>query len=216
MKRDLYDVLGVDPKATTADVRKAYRKKAAKAHPDAGGKRDDWDKLQRAMTVLTNDRARERYDRTGNENIEGADTLPAFILQTAIQAVQHVVGEAMKKGGDPVQFDIVADAVKHLAGQIRQQEANKAEKKKQIANIRRIGKRFKARKGKANLLGQMFEASANEQEHDLDKIDREIEVLKGATAVLKDHTFVWERQEPAYQQQAILPSWFNRAGTGTF
>jgi len=216
MKRDLYDVIGVDKTATDAELRRAYRRRAAKAHPDAGGNRADWDRLQRALTVLSNPNSRERYDRTGDEEVGGADTMPAFILQTAIQAVQHVIGEAGKKGADPCEFDIVADAVKHLTGQIRAQETAKAEKKKNIADIRRIGKRFKSKKGKPNRIGAMFEGSANDQERDLDKIDRQIEVLKGAIGVLKDHTFDWERPEPAYQQQAVLPNWFTRAGTGTF
>jgi curved DNA-binding protein CbpA len=216
MKRELYEVLGVDKTATTDEVRKAYRKKAVKAHPDAGGNRADWDRLQRALTVLSNPNSRGRYDRTGDEDVGGADTMPAFILQTAIQAVRHVIAKAGEKGADPCQFDIVAVAVRHLTGQIRQQVTAKAEKKNSIADIRRIGKRFKSKKGKPNRIGAMFESSANDQERDLDNIDRQIEVLKGAVEVLKDHTFDWERPEPTYQERAVLPNWFTRAGTGTF
>jgi molecular chaperone DnaJ len=55
METDLYQVLGVDKKATKPEIRSAYRKKSKKAHPDSGGSKDDFQRLQIAHRILTDE-----------------------------------------------------------------------------------------------------------------------------------------------------------------
>ena len=45
-KRDYYEVLGVDKKASAADIKKAYRKIAIKYHPDRQGDKSDAEKAE--------------------------------------------------------------------------------------------------------------------------------------------------------------------------
>lgn len=61
----LYDDLGIKPNAKPPAVRKAYIKKAKKAHPDAGGSAEAFKKIKEAYDVLSNPERRERYDRDG-------------------------------------------------------------------------------------------------------------------------------------------------------
>ena len=62
---DLYLLLEVPPEAAEKDIRKAYRKKALKCHPD---KTDDpkaaeqFHQLSEALEVLTDPAARKAYD----------------------------------------------------------------------------------------------------------------------------------------------------------
>lgn len=62
---EYYDLLGVDRDATTQEIRQAFRKLALTAHPDRGGDAEAFQRLSRAHEVLSDSKARARYDATG-------------------------------------------------------------------------------------------------------------------------------------------------------
>eukprot|EP00930_Biecheleria_cincta_P045141 TRINITY_DN31118_c0_g1_i1.p1 TRINITY_DN31118_c0_g1~~TRINITY_DN31118_c0_g1_i1.p1 ORF type:complete len:897 (-),score=215.42 TRINITY_DN31118_c0_g1_i1:84-2774(-) len=67
----LYDIIGVKPNASTAEIKKQYYKAALKLHPDKN--QDDpeaskkFQKLAQAYQVLSDPKLRERYDTIGAE-----------------------------------------------------------------------------------------------------------------------------------------------------
>ena len=48
-----YYLLGVDKNANEADIKKAFRKVAMRAHPDKGGDEEEFKKINAAYTLLT-------------------------------------------------------------------------------------------------------------------------------------------------------------------
>ena len=62
--RNLYDVLGVSMEATSAEIKRAYKKRALKLHPDKVGPAliDQFIELQEAYEILNNSSTREQYD----------------------------------------------------------------------------------------------------------------------------------------------------------
>lgn len=50
-KREWWDILGIPRQSTADDVKAAYRAKASKAHPDAGGSHDEMAALNAARTA---------------------------------------------------------------------------------------------------------------------------------------------------------------------
>ena len=74
-KRDYYEILGVDRKASGSDVKRAYRKLALKYHPDKNP--DDSQAEERfkeaaeAYEVLQDDQKRAQYDRFGHDGLKG-------------------------------------------------------------------------------------------------------------------------------------------------
>ena len=74
-KRDYYEVLGVGKSASTDDIKRAYRRRAMKYHPDKNP--DDKEAEARfkecaeAYEVLSDPEKRSRYDRFGHEGLRG-------------------------------------------------------------------------------------------------------------------------------------------------
>ena len=69
-KRDYYDILGLSKNATAEEIKKAYRQKALKFHPDKNpGDKEAEEKFKEAAEayeVLSNTEKKARYDRFGH------------------------------------------------------------------------------------------------------------------------------------------------------
>ena len=76
MQQSLYDILGISPDADSAEVKKAYRKKAQKLHPDKEeGDKEAFQKVVAAYEVLIDEHKRKQYDEDGTIENEVKDQL---------------------------------------------------------------------------------------------------------------------------------------------
>ncbi len=69
--RDYYEILGTNKGASDAEIKKAYKKKAMKFHPDRhGGDESKFKEIQEAYQVLGDSKKRAAYDQFGKAGVD--------------------------------------------------------------------------------------------------------------------------------------------------
>ncbi|MDH3324809.1 MAG: molecular chaperone DnaJ [Candidatus Peregrinibacteria bacterium] len=66
MSKDYYSALGVKKGASKAEIKKAFRDKAKKHHPDKGGDEAEFKKINEAYETLSDDKKKAHYDQFGS------------------------------------------------------------------------------------------------------------------------------------------------------
>lgn len=80
VERELYDVLGVSPAASSSEIKRAYRRQAAKWHPDKNDQQDrqqceeEFKRITEAYEVLGNQQLRRTYDSLGKSAVFDSST----------------------------------------------------------------------------------------------------------------------------------------------
>src|SRR6218665_2089183 len=110
----LYDDLGVGKDASFEEIRSAYRKRARECHPDLGGDRDAFQRIQNAHDVLADAERRARYDQTG-DTADEPDNRFAELTAVIIAAFDHVLAQA---GARFREHDLIV----HTCGVLRAQK----------------------------------------------------------------------------------------------
>lgn len=74
-KRDYYEVLGISKDASQDEIKKAYRKRAMKFHPDRNSDdpkaEEKFKEASEAYEVLRDEQTRRRYDQFGHQGVNG-------------------------------------------------------------------------------------------------------------------------------------------------
>ena len=68
-QKNYYDILGISKNASVDEIKKAFRRKAVKHHPDQGGDEAKFKEFNEAYEVLSNPEKKQRYDQFGTAGL---------------------------------------------------------------------------------------------------------------------------------------------------
>jgi curved DNA-binding protein CbpA len=194
---DLYETLGVARDATRDAVRGAFKRKAKRAHPDAGGSVEAFGALVRARDVLCDDERRAKYDRTGEaEDGPIADNLEANALDWAQKKVDEAIQGIVNRGYDPARQDILDVARRSVRADLDRNASMQRQLREGAGKYRALAKRFKKKGGGDNRLRKLMEGKALDLERGAERNEDLAQPLKRALEILADYALEWERPAP--------------------
>jgi curved DNA-binding protein CbpA len=178
----LYDDLGVAKDASDDEIKKVFRKKAQKYHPDKpGGDAKKFQIISLAYNTLGDKAKRARYD--------SGEVEPPSIRLMAMQNLAQMLQRLIASGQDLDRLDVV----KNLREQCKvgKNKANGiiATIKKDLVRLRRAEKRLKF-KGKESPLANAIKGVIDAAEQQLIGNEQMLELGKEMESILADHE--WE------------------------
>jgi DnaJ-class molecular chaperone len=166
-----YDTLGVPKDADSETIKRAYKKKAQKAHPDRGGTQDEFRAVAKAYGILSSPERRRRYDQTGEDG--QIDEHAAMMNQIA-----GLVLQIIEQANDIATTDVLKVARQHIEGEIGRIGDERMRMGKKQLKLQRAAKRLKRKSAGESVLEAMVGAEAA-------RLTTNMEIAKGRVAQLQ-------------------------------
>lgn len=131
---DHYTTLGVARDADADTIKKAYRSKAQKTHPDKGGDTAAFADVQKAYDTLSDPDRRKRYDETGSDDQQDYE---ARVYQAFAQLLLSSIDK------EPEHVNLVSSMRNHLLGMTMHTQAELSAVKTSIKKREKALKKFK-------------------------------------------------------------------------
>lgn len=193
---DLYEELGVARDASEKQIRQAYRRRAKKEHPDTGGSPEAFERLQLAHLVLTDQKRRADYDRTGECDEPAPDQSESDALSLIAGAVMRVLDADF----DPLACDLrakmaerIGASMEHVRGQLEDVPRVKARAEKIIG-------RFKKRSPGEPIIDSMLRGFADQLGKTEAPMRESLRAHERALEILKDYDFKADPPERGSEQ----------------
>lgn len=204
-----YETLGVPKDATIPEARKAYRKRAKKTHPDAGGNAEAFAQASRAIAIIEDPERRHRYDQTGSADDEPVQSEWHAALSNIVPAISAAVMAWARDGGalDIEGRDVFADLIRKAIAERHSQLAEIEVSKRFSAKMRKLAKRTKRKDGAASQIARAFEGEAARSEARIADMNRSMEAIDKTLDLLRAHVFDAEKPKPQHVPSGLIMTW---------
>lgn len=179
---NLYDVLGVDKDASEGEIKNSYRKKASKLHPDKGGNKEGFQKLQHAYEVLSDRSRRKKYDETGTSQKEDK-------RHEILVALLSIMRQVIEGTPNPEHHDLVDLVRKHVINAQGSVSLEENKVRAHRAKYEKLRRKFQNKKTGENIFNGMVESIIRDDTLSLEKFaDRKSELVL-MLELLSDYSF---------------------------
>lgn len=182
---DPYAELDVARDADATRIKRAYRDKAKRAHPDAGGDADAFARLSTALAILSDPKRRARFDETGDAGPERMDSIDT----DAIQCIAEVVVSILHQSPDPSREDALNTVRNVLIINRQRQERAKADATKAAEKAEAFRDRWTRKDGKPDVIRATLDSVAADARRQVEAMDRMLQVLARATEIIDAYEF---------------------------
>lgn len=183
MNKTHYEKLGVSKDATADELKRAYREKATRLHPDKGGDAKEFAEVARAYEILNDPARRLLYDATGADERKPLEVEVQTILMEgfsrALASEQDIEVTAFTRNGLKVRQKGFPAEVKKI----------KAAKKKLEAKRKTIKSN-----GPTNLAHMIIDTELQRLDASLIMVEHEKEVVQACLEALDEYEEDWPRR----------------------
>lgn len=189
-----YETLGIDKKSTQETIKKAYKTKAGKLHPDKGGNHNDFVKLNEAYSVLSDKKKRKHYDEHGSY-----DANQPTIEQAADAHLNALFEAFVDKLASLPNFDLSINIVHkmecHIKDNIIELERKKDHIIKHNRKFRKIQKRLISKNKGENSFSNILKNKRMNGIHEFQSIKIQINLFNLMLEKLENYEFETEASQ---------------------
>lgn len=189
-EKDLYNLLEIDKNASKEEIKKAYREKAKTHHPDNKGDPNKFIEIALAYSVLTDEKKRAYYDKTGKINVNTKDEKSKAAYSRLCQLFLIIID---KQDDQIFRVDVVGLLRKSIFNHMKKGKEllrNFEQKGKYLEKIKR---RIKCKKNKVNIFDAMIEDKLKNCNFMISQGKFDLEVFAEMNLILNDFEFDYDK-----------------------
>jgi len=182
---DPYATLGVSRAAGRDEIKRAYRKRAKKAHPDrAGGSHEEMARLNKAVALLEDPKKRAAYD-AGEDPDRPARSIEEEALAMVVSAMEAVYA------ANPETKDMADQLRRTLGGAIAAHQQEMAKAKRAATKAAAVARKLRG----GEMFRELLERKADEAKRAQIQLERTLKILGAAADLAK--LVSWDDPEAA-------------------
>jgi len=192
----LYEELGVKKDASPEEIKKAYRARAKKTHPDKhGGDPELFNKVNVAYSILINPERKKRYDETGDTD----EKRELSIQELAMENLRVIIDNILKNNtsNDSILYADIFDRLEdQINAQIENAEMQIEEHQKRYEVLIKMEGRVKYKGAAKSLFLEMIKNEKLNIENSISNTEKNIKVFEALIVIIDDYEFnPLEREE---------------------